>query len=369
MSRFSALLRKEALQVLRDPSALVIAFIVPPVLLFLFAFAVSLDVRDVPIGVALEGDSPQAHSLAAAYSASRFLKVTPARHRKELEAAVVAGTLKGFVVIPADFSERLLNPQRNAAIQVISDGSSPNSANFVAGYAQGVFSNWLAGRERSGPLQEAVVELRQRFWFNPELESRQVLVPGAIAIVMTLIGTLLTALVVAREWERGTMEAVMSTPTTVVEIIFSKLLPYFALGVVAVIGCMFLAHAVLAVPLRGSPLTLLLVSCVFLIPALGQGLLISSITRNQFLAAQIAIMTAYLPTVLLSGFIFEIDSMPPVIQAITAVIPARYYVASLQTIFLAGDVWAVLVPAMLAMLAVGPLFFVLTFVNSRKSLD
>jgi ABC-2 type transport system permease protein len=161
----------------------------------------------------------------------------------------------------------------------------------------------------------------------------------------------------------------MSTPAGTVEIIFSKLLPYFLLGVIAVVGCMFLAHTVLGVPLRGSPLTLLLVSCVFLVPALGQGLLISSITKNQFLAAQIAIMSAYLPALLLSGFIFEIDSMPPVIQAITRVIPARYYISSLQTIFLAGDVWAVLVPSMLAMLAVGALFFAITFANSRKSLD
>ena len=354
---------------MRDPSALVITFVLPPILLFLFAFAVSLDVRNVPIGVVLESDSPQAQSLAAAYSGTRFLEVTPARHRKELEQAVVGGALKGFVVIPADFAERLLNPQSSAAIQIITDGSSPNSANFVAGYAQGVFSNWLADRNGGSQARGPAIDLQQRFWFNPELESRRVLVPGAIAIVMTLIGTLLTALVVAREWERGTMEAVMSTPASMLEIILSKLVPYFLLGIMAVIGCVFLAHEVFGLPLRGSPLTLLLVSCVFLVPALGQGLLISTISKNQFLAAQIALMSAYLPALLLSGFIFEIDSMPLIIQTITRVIPARYYVSCLQTIFLAGDVWPVLLPSMAAMLALGALFFAITFANSHKRLD
>ncbi|MCZ6831383.1 MAG: ABC transporter permease [Gammaproteobacteria bacterium] len=369
MTRFIALVKKETLQLMRDPSALIITFVLPPILLFLFAFAVSLDVRNVPIGVVLEGDGPQAQSLAGAYAGTPFLKVTPARHRKEVEQHVVSGTLKGFVVIPADFDERLLNPDSGAAIQIITDGSSPNTANFVAGYAQGVFNNWLAGRNGSGRARGPVIDLQQRFWFNPELESRRVLVPGAIAIVMTLIGTLLTALVVAREWERGTMEALMSTPASMLEIILSKLLPYFLLGITAVIGCVFLAHKVFGLPLRGSPLTLLLVSCVFLVPALGQGLLISTLSKNQFIASQIALMSAYLPALLLSGFIFEIDSMPPIIQTITRVIPARYYVSSLQTVFLAGDIWPVLIPNMLAMLAVGALFFAITFANSRKRLD
>ena len=153
------------------------------------------------------------------------------------------------------------------------------------------------------------------------------------------------------------------------EIILSKLLPYFLLGITAVIGCVFLAHEVFGLPLRGSPLTLLLVSCVFLVPALGQGLLISTISKNQFLAAQLALMSAYLPALLLSGFIFEIDSMPLIIQTITRVIPARYYVSSLQTIFLAGDVWPLLLPSMAAMLALGALFFAITFANSHKRLD
>jgi ABC-2 type transport system permease protein len=364
--RLAALVRKESLQVLRDPSAILIAFVLPVLLLFLFAYAVSLDLRKVPIGVVLESDGASARSLAAAYGATRYFRVTPARDRRELRAALVGGELRGFVVIPQDFERRLSGAGAGPLVQVITDGSQPNTANFVAGYAEGVVTQWAASRNIA---PQALVELRPRFWFNPEIESRRFLVPGAIAIVMTMIGTLLTALVVAREWERGTMEALLSTPARVLEILVGKLLPYFVLGLIATLGSAMLALQVFDVPLRGSWSTLLLLSSVFLAPALGQGLLISSIARNQFIAAQAALFSGFLPAFLLSGFLFEIDSMPAVIQAITRVVPARYFIASLQTVFLAGDVWAVMIPNMLAMLAIGAVFFGLARARFRKSLD
>jgi ABC-2 type transport system permease protein len=364
--RLAALVRKESLQVLRDPSAILIAFVLPVLLLFLFAYAVSLDLRKVPIGVVLESDGASARSLAAAYGATRYFRVTPARDRRELQAALVGGELRGFVVIPQDFERRLRDAGAGPLVQVITDGSQPNTANFVAGYAEGVITQWAASRNIA---PQALVELRPRFWFNPEIESRRFLVPGAIAIVMTMIGTLLTALVVAREWERGTMEALLSTPARVLEILVGKLLPYFVLGLIATLGSAMLALQVFDVPLRGSWSTLLLLSSVFLAPALGQGLLISSIARNQFIAAQAALFSGFLPAFLLSGFLFEIDSMPAVIQAITRVVPARYFIASLQTVFLAGDVWAVMIPNMLAMLAIGVVFFGLARARFRKSLD
>ena len=367
--RLWALLRKESLQILRDPSALAVAFVLPVMLLFLFAFAVSLDVRDVPFGVVVEADSAQARDLAAAYAATPWLDIHPGRSRQAMEPLLRAGTVKGFVVIPTDFDRLLLDAGRPAAVQVISDGSSPNSASFSAGYAQGIFNNWLAGHPVYGARVQPPIEIRERFWYNPELDSRRVLVPGAIALVMTMIGTLLTALVIAREWERGTMEAIMSTPAGMAEIILSKLLPYFALGTLATIGCTFLAVAVFGVPMRGSLAALMLLSAVFLVPALGQGLLISTLAKNQFLATMFAVLSGYLPAMLLSGFIFEINSMPWVIRQITALIPARYYVSSLQTIFLAGDIWSVLLRDILAMLAVGGLFFAITIAHSHKRLD
>lgn len=367
LSRLFALVRKESLQAIRDPSTILIAFVLPVILLFLFAYAVSLDVREVRIGVVLESDGGSAQSLAAAFAGTRYLTVTPARDRREVADQVVSGKLRGFVVIPQDFERRLASPGAAPLVQVITDGSQPNTANFVANYARGVVQTWQAGR--SAAAQPAVIALEPRYWFNPELESRRSLVPGAIAIVMTIIGTMLTALVVAREWERGTMEAVLSTPASVVEILIGKLLPYFVLGMLATISATLLAIHVFDVPLRGSWLALLLLSAVFLIPALGQGLLISAITRNQFLASQIALFSGFLPSFLLSGFLFEIDAMPPTIQAITFLIPARYFVASLQTVFLAGDVWAVFLPNLAAMAVIGMFFFAIARHKTRKNLE
>lgn len=365
--RLTALVCKESLQAIRDPSTILIAFVLPVVLLFLFAYAVSLDVREVRIGVVLESDSASAQALAGAFSGTRYLTVTPARDRREVADQLVSGTLRGFVVIPQDFECRLASSTPQPLVQVIADGSQPNTANFVANYAQGVVQTWLSGRQ-AGLLSSAVM-LEPRYWFNPELESRRSLVPGAIAIVMTIIGTMLTALVVAREWERGTMEAVLSTPASVVEILIGKLLPYFVLGMIATLVSTALAIFVFGVPLRGSLAALLTLSAMFLIPALGQGLLISSVTKNQFLASQIALFSGFLPSFLLSGFLFEIDAMPVAIQAITYVIPARYFVSSLQTVFLAGDVWSVFLPDLAAMAAIGVLFFALAKSKTRKNLE
>jgi drug efflux transport system permease protein len=374
LRRLLALVRKETLQVIRDPSAILIAFVLPIVLLFLFAFAVSLDVHDVRLGVVLESDAAQAQSLAAAFAATRYFEVTPARDRRELEPDVIAGRLHGMVVIPQDFAERLGSSDRGPLIQVITDGTEPNTASFVEGYAEGVVANWLAAQApsaypRGAPSAGVGPAFVPRFWFNPEIESRRFLIPGAIAIVMTMIGTLLTAMVVAREWERGTMEAVMSTPASIVEILAGKLVPYFGLGLIATLACSAAAVFLFDVPLRGSLLALLMLTCSFLVPALGQGLLISAIARNQFIAAEAALISAFLPALLLSGFIFEIDSMPAVIRWFTRIVPARYFVASLQTVFLAGDVWSQLGPSMLAMVAIGAVFFTITALRTRKSLD
>ncbi len=365
--RLWALVRKESMQAMRDPSTLLIAFALPVVLLLLFSYAVSLDVRAVRISVVQESESASAQSLAAAFAGTRYLDVTFVHDRREVADRVVSGDLRGFVVIPQDFEQRLAARGAQPLVQIIADGSQPNTANYVANYAQGVVQTWRAGRDIETP--RAVVTMEPRYWFNAELESRRALVPGAIAIVMTIIGTMLTALVVAREWERGTMEAVLSTPTSVTEILIGKLLPYFVLGMLATLGSTALAVFVFGVPLRGSLAVLLLLSATFMVPALGQGLLISSVTRNQFLAAQIALFSGFLPAFMLSGFLYEIDAMPAPIRAITWLIPARYFVSSLKTVFLAGDIWVVLLPNLLAMAAIGFLFFLLAKRSTRKNLE
>lgn len=367
-TRLRALVKKETLQVLRDPATLLIAFALPPMLLFLFANAVSLDIKRVPFGVVLEEDGHAAQQLAAAYVATPYFQVTTARDRRELDTLLDSGTLKGYVVIPQDFDQQLLNPAGNLQIQIITDGAEPNTASFVGAYAQGVLGNWLAGNAaHSG--QAPAIELQPRFWFNPELDSRRVLIPGAMAIIMTMIGTMLTALVVAREWERGTLEAMISTPAGVLELMISKLTPYFVLGMLAALSCVFMAVSLYGVPLRGSLGTVMLVSSAFLIPALAQGLLISTLAQSQFVAAQIAVFSGFMPALLLSGFLYEIDSMPGWLQVITQLVPARHFVASLQTIFLAGDLWPQLTRDLLAMIGIGALFLSIVLLKSHRRLD
>ena len=366
--RLTAIVRKETLQIFRDPSTLLVAFALPVVMLFLFAYAVSLDIQNVRIGLVMESDSEAAQSLGAAFAGSRYFSVTPVRDRREVAPMVIAGHLRGYVVIPQDFTQRLKRGHSDGLVQIITDGTQPNTAPFVANYAQGVVKSWCANDYGLAQITPAV-SLQQRFWFNPEMESRQALVPGALSIVMTMIGTLLTALVVAREWERGTMEGLFSTPATIIEIVLGKLLPYFMLGLLATTASVILAVFVFGVPLRGSIVTLLLLSSAFLIPALGQGLLISTLARNQFVAALIALLSGFLPAFLLSGFIFEISSMPVGMQYVTYLVPARYFNSALQTVFLAGDVWSLLLPSLAGMLTLGMALFAIVIRKTRKSLE
>jgi ABC-2 type transport system permease protein len=266
--RLRALVVKESLQALRDPSTLLIAFVLPVVLLLLFANAVSLDARGVRVGVVVESGSAAAQELAAAFAGTRYLQAHYAHDRREVAERLVSGSLRGHVVIPQDFERRMALAGSEPLVQIITDGSYPNTASYVENYARGVVQSWRAGRDQAVPAQ--AVTLEPRYWFNPELESRRALIPGAIAIVMTIIGTMLTALVVAREWERGTMEAVLSTPASVVEILAGKLLPYFVLGMLATLGAAALAVFAFGVPLRGSLTALLLLSAVFMVPALAR---------------------------------------------------------------------------------------------------
>jgi ABC-2 type transport system permease protein len=365
--RLRALVIKETLQIGRDPSSILIAVVLPLILLFLFGYGVSLDANNVRIGVAIESASPSARELAATFQASRFFDARVARDRRVFMPDLVAGRIRGIVVIPATFTSDAARVDGASAIQIITDGSEPNTANFVQNYAQGVVTTYRRQQAAQDQAPAPAIAAVPRFWFNPELESRFFLVPGSMAIVMTLIGTLLTALVVAREWERGTMEAMMATPIGVAELLIGKLLPYFALALASMTLCTAVAVFLFGVPMRGSPLALLL-SMAFLCPALGQGLLISALTKNQFVASQVALLSGFLPAFLLSGFIFEIASMPVPIQWLTAIVPARYFIPSLQTVFLTGDVWPLFLPDIGAMLLLGAVFFTLAARTTRKRL-
>ncbi len=349
LRRVKALVRKESLQILRDPSAFLIAGVLPLLLLFIFGTGVSLDLRLVRLAVVLEQSSPEAISLLDAYRNSRFFTVQVVRHRAEVEDELVAGRLAGIIVLRADFADRLGRGDQ-APVQIIVDGSDPNTAGLVEGYAQGVWQNWLQQEATSRaslvdrPTARALLAVEPRYWFNASLNSRESLLPGAVAINQTLIGTLLTALVVAREWERGTMESLLATPTRRWEMLAGKIIPYFVLGMVAMAISVSAAIWLFGVPFRGSIGALVTVSAAYLATMLALGLFISTRTKNQFVACQAALIVGFLPAFELSGFIFEIDSMPPPIRLLTRVLPPRYFVSALQTLFLAGDVSSVLVP-------------------------
>jgi len=365
--RLAALVRKETYQVIRDPSSILIAFVLPLILLFLFGYGVSLDATRTRIGVVVETMTPLTQDLAASFAGSRYFEVRQGRDRREFEDALVIGEVRGIVVIPATFASDFA-AHNSPQVQVIVDGTDPNTANFVQGYAQGVVATWMRQRASETPREAAGITVEQRFWFNPELTSRYFLVPGSIAIVMTLIGTLLTALVVAREWERGTMEAMMATPVTAFELLAGKIIPYFILAMASMTLCVLVAVVLFGVPFRGSLLALYAISAAFLLPALGQGLLISAATRNQFLASQLALLSAFLPAFLLSGFLFEIGSMPVIIQWISLIVPARYLIPSLQTVFLAGDIWPLFFKNIAILLFAGFVFLGLAARSTVKRL-
>lgn len=370
--RLSALIVKEFIQIARDPSTFVIAFVLPLVLLVLFGYAVSLDAVENRVALVVEDSSTAAQGLATTYARSTYFHVTPARSVEAVRPAIVTGDVRAIIVIPQNFG-RDMKSGRPAPIQIITDGSQPNTANFIGAYAEGVRANWAAAEMGRAAGQEnrvrPLVDVNPRYWYNPGLRSRNFLVPGSIAIVMTMIGTLLTALVVAREWERGTMEAMMATPISMIEFVISKVLPYFLLGLGSMAICTLMAVFAFKVPFRGDPLTLVAIASAFLLPALGLGLFISAVTKNQFVASQIALLTAFLPTFMLSGFLYEIDSMPLPIRLITYLVPARYLIPSLQTVFMAGDLWGLILPNILVMLCFGALFFFLAFRVTRRSLD
>jgi len=365
--RLIALIGKEGSQIARDPSTFLIAFVLPLILLFLFGYAVSLDTSRTRIALVVQDSSAPALGLAQAFRSSAYFEVTESRSLAPVRALMVDGRIRGIVVIPQDFGAGVKRGDP-PAIQIVTDGSQPNTAAFVGVYAEGVRQAWAAS-EGTEPNAAPRIQASARFWFNPDLRSRYFLVPGSIAIVMTMIGTLLTALVVAREWERGTMEAMMATPISMAEFIASKVIPYFLLALVSMGLCTAIAVFAFHVPFRGSIPALLAIASAFLMPALGLGLFISAATKNQFVASQIALLTAFLPTFLLSGFIFEISSMPWPIRMITYAVPARYLIPSLQTVFLAGDFWGLILPNVAIMLGFGLLFFLLSFRVTRRSLD
>lgn len=348
LTRLAAVARKELTQILRDARSLVIVILMPVILVLLFGYGVSLDIKHLPVYVYDRDGSQQSQDLLKRFQSNQYFDVLRVvSSYPELVRAIDDGHAKMGLVIPWDFSERLRN-SRPVSVQALVDATDDNTANvlinysqaIVQGYAADIQINWL--QRRGLPVQSVPISVEARTWYNEDLESSAFIIPGVLALVMSVIGAFLTSLTIAREWERGTMEQLVSTPVTPLEIMLGKLLPYFAIGMFDVVVCALIALYWFQVPFRGSFVTLLLSSAMFMIVVLSLGFFISVIAKNQLAASQIALIATFLPAFLLSGFLYSIEQMPVALQYITRVLPARYYVAVLKKIFLKGSPAALL---------------------------
>ncbi len=367
--RLRGMIRKESWQILRDPSSIAIAFVMPVVLLLLFGYGVSLDARSVPLAMVVEQPDASTASLVAAFGHSEYFEPMMFNNVQQAQRAFDERIVRGIVWLRANFSERLL-AKGDAPIGVIINGVDANQARITEGYIQGVWQEWLFSYARAKGVEMTLpVTLEPRIWFNAAVRSRNFLVPGLIAVIMTLIGAMLTSMVVAREWERGTMEALMVTPIRLGELVVGKLVPYFVLGMGGMLVSVAMALWQFDVPLRGSFWALAVSSALFMLVALGLGLLISVVAKNQFVAGQISMIATFLPAFLLSGFIFQISSMPEVVQIITHIVPARYFVAILQTVFLAGDIWPIILSNCAALIVMALIFLGIARRKMHKRLD
>lgn len=372
--RLAAVARKEFIHVLRDPRALGIAIVLPMIMLMIFGYALTMDLDRVPLAVWDQSRTPQSRELVGRFEGSRYFSlVARPETYPDVEASLARGETMMALVIPVEFGRRVASG-RKAEVQVLADGSDANTTTLALSYADSIVQGYsqeilvekarrLTGRPPILPL-----DLRFRAWFNTDMESRIFIVPGLIAVIMMLIAALLTSLTVAREWESGTMEQLISTPLRGSELILGKLAPYFAIGMVDMLLSVLAGRFLFGVPIRGSLALLFGVSAVYLVGALSLGILISAKAKTQLLASQFAFVATFLPAFLLSGFMFDIGNMPRPLQAVTYLIPARYFVVFLRGLYLKGTGLAELWPECLLMVAFGALMLLLAIRSFRKRL-
>jgi ABC-2 type transport system permease protein len=353
--RLLAIARKEFIQLYRDPRSLAIIFLMPLLLLLLFGYAITLDITQVLVAVYDQERSEQSRDFIRRFAESKYFRLAASvGDNADLTRLIDRREAQIGLVIPHDFS-RSLNSGRQTAVQVLLDGSDANTANIILGYTRAVVQGYsqsilLDFLGRQGVTDRRIpVELRPRVWFNEELESKNYIVPGLIALIMAVIGALLTSLTIAREWERGTMEQLIATPVHKVELIIGKLVPYYLLAILDVAIAMGVGVLIFEVPFRGSLPIFFFLSSLFLFVVLGQGFLISVVAKSQMLANQMALVSTFLPAFLLSGFMFSIANMPAALQLVTTLVPARYFVTILQGLFLKGIGLWILWPEMVAL--------------------
>lgn len=375
MTRLYALIRKETRQMLRDRSTLTLGIALPIVLLLIFGFGLSLDVRMVPVTVVRDSSSPVTRDLLHSLARSSYFAPRMVDSWKEAEELLRTGRID--TIVRREMKERADGTEQ---IQIVLNGRDSNSARIKLRYLEGAIARWSAMRASgesflsgetifASPEPLGRVGVIARVWYNHAMESRYFLVPGVTALIMTLIGTLLTALVVAREWERGTYEALIATPVRRVEILIGKIMPYFALGMIGLILCLAASRMIFGVPMRGTPALIVAGSALYLLVALGLGLYVSAAIKNQFLASQIVLIVGFLPTLMLSGFIFDLKSAPTFAYYLAHIFPATWYVELLQTLYLAGNVRNIVIRDFLTLSAFAVLFLGLAASRIKKSLE
>lgn len=337
-----AIARKETLHIVRDPLSLGMALALPVLLLVLFGYALTLDVDKVPVVVWDQSMTPESRDYLSQFQGSRYFAIRGAvSNYRDIEEAIDKRTALAALVIPGDFA-KLVNAGRGASVQFILDGSDANTSQLAAGYAEiltRMYSQHLtmdSVMRATGQKLQAPLKVDARVWFNNDMESKNFIVPGLIAVILMIIAALLTSLTVSREWERGTMEQLISTPVSGNELILGKLLPYFAVGMIDVAISVVMGRYGFDVPFRGSVVLLSAVAAIFLTGTLALGILISIVTRNQLLSTQFAMVTTFLPAFLLSGFMFPISNMPAFLQMVCYLVPARYFIVAMRSIYLKG---------------------------------
>lgn len=338
--RFVALLRKEVRQMLRDRSNLAVGLLLPVSLILLFGYGLSFDVTKAPIALVMEDNSPTAREVIHGMHGSNYLDPVWVASMSEAEVRMRAGEVSAIVRVPADFSRRFA--MGDARIQLVLNGVDSSSAASVEGYVIGALGSWAqqqGDRTGSKASGRGSVDVVQRMWFNESGNSTWYLVPGLVVLVLTLIGAFLTSLLIAREWERGTLESLFVTPVRPLEIILAKLAPYMVVGAINLVLCLLAARFLFEVPMRGSLILIVGSSLLYLMVSLLLGLLISGVTRNQFQASQMALLASFMPAMMLSGFVFDLRNVPVVIQVVSQLLPATHFMGLLKTLFLAGNNW------------------------------
>jgi ABC-2 type transport system permease protein len=347
--RLWALTRKEFRQLVRDRSNLAIGILLPVILILLFGYGVSMDLKNATVAVVIEDPSPTTVDVLSGLQLSRYLTQKNVRSMHEAKDQMLAREVDAILRVPGDFSAQLA--AGTGKLQLIVHGADATTARTIQGYVGGAVSQSAAkavdrrvtGLAGANPTAYGLVTVERRMWFNAANTSTWYLVPGLIVLIMTLVGAFLTSMVVAREWERGTLEALFVTPVRPTEILLAKVIPYFGVGMLGFAMCLLAARFLFEVPMQGSLALLIASSVLYMFVALGVGLLISSVTKNQFIASQVALLTSFLPALMLSGFLFDLNNVPPVVRFIGQALPATHFLELIKTLMLAGNVWPIII--------------------------